>query len=87
MGLSILTCLDGENVLTCVISGLLGLLLACVGQDKMYAVQRLTFGNRQLLAGVEMIPVLIGLFAVTEVLKQTNKKDFLNAEDGIGGGA
>ncbi|HIU15010.1 MAG TPA: tripartite tricarboxylate transporter permease [Candidatus Ventricola intestinavium] len=86
MGLSILTCLDGENVLTCVISGLLGLLLACVGQDKMYAVQRLTFGNRQLLAGVEMIPVLIGLFAVTEVLKQTNKKDFLNAEDGIGGG-
>ena len=86
MGLSILTCLDGEHVLTCIISGLLGLLLACVGQDKMYAVQRLTFGNRQLLAGVEMIPVLIGLFAVTEVLKQTNKKDFLNAKDGIGGG-
>lgn len=86
MGLSILTCLDGEHVLTTIISGLLGLLLACVGQDKMYAVQRLTFGNRQLLAGVEMIPVLIGLFAVTEVLKQTNKKDFLNAEDGIGGG-
>lgn len=86
MGLSILTCLDGEHVLACIISGLLGLLLACVGQDKMYAVQRLTFGNRQLLAGVEMIPVLIGLFAVTEVLKQTNKKDFLNAKDGIGGG-
>ena len=86
MGLSILTCLDGDHILTTIISGLIGLLLACVGQDKMYAVQRLTFGSKQLLAGIEMIPVLIGLFAVTEVLKQTNKKDFLNAEDGIGGG-
>ena len=86
LGLSILTCLDGDHILTTIISGLIGLLLACVGQDKMYAVQRLTFGSKQLLAGIEMIPVLIGLFAVTEVLKQTNKKDFLNAEDGIGGG-
>ena len=86
LGLSILTCLDADHILTTIISGLIGLLLACVGQDKMYAVQRLTFGSKQLLAGIEMIPVLIGLFAVTEVLKQTNKKDFLNAEDGIGGG-
>ena len=41
MGLSILTCLDSDHILTCIISGLLGLLMACVGQDKMYAVQRL----------------------------------------------
>ncbi|MFQ9448860.1 MAG: tripartite tricarboxylate transporter permease [Christensenellales bacterium] len=87
MGLSILTCLDSDHVLTCIISGLLGLLLACVGQDKMYAVQRLTFGSRNLLAGIDMIPVLIGLFAVTEVFKQTDpKKKRLSAEDGISGG-
>lgn len=86
MGLSILTCLDTDNVLRTIISGLLGLLLACIGQDKMYAVQRMTFGSKELLAGVEMIPVLVGLFAVTEVLKQTGKKSRLNAEEGIGGG-
>lgn len=87
LGLSILTCLDGDHILTTIISGLLGLLLACVGQDKMYAVQRLTFGARELLAGIEMIPVLIGLFAVTEVFNQTNpKKKRLSAEDGITGG-
>ena len=87
MGLSILTCLDSDHILTCIISGLLGLLLACVGQDKMYAVQRLTFGSRNLLAGIDMIPVLIGLFAVTEVFKQTDpKKKRLSAEDGISGG-
>lgn len=86
MGLSILTALDSKNVLRTVISGLIGLLLASVGQDSMYAVQRLTFGSRELLAGVEMIPVLIGVFAVTEVLKQTGEKSKLKAEDGIGGG-
>ena len=82
MGLSILTCLDSKNILRTLISGLLGLLLACVGQDPMYAVQRLTFGSGELIAGLEMIPVLIGIFAVTEVLKQTKKRDKLSAEKG-----
>lgn len=86
MGLSILTCLDSKNILRTIISGLLGLLLACVGQDPMYAVQRMTYGSKELLAGIEMIPVLIGIFAVTEVFNQTTKNERLKAEDGVGGG-
>lgn len=86
MGLSILTCLDSKNVLRTIISGLIGLLLACIGQDSMYAVQRMTYGSKELLAGVEMIPVLIGIFAVTEVFKQTGKSSRLKAEDGVDGG-
>ncbi len=86
MGLSILTCLDSDDILRTVISGLIGLLIACVGQDPMYAVQRMTFGSKELLAGVEMIPVLIGIFALTEVISQTAKPERLRAEDGIGGG-
>ena len=82
MGLSILTCLDSKNILRTLISGLLGLLLACVGQDPMYAVQRLTFGSKELIAGLEMIPVLIGIFAVTEVLKQTKKNETLKSDEG-----
>ena len=81
MGLSILTCLDSKNILRTLISGLLGLLLACVGQDPMYAVQRLTFGSGELIAGLEMIPVLIGIFAVSEVLKQTKKRDKLTSDE------
>lgn len=87
MGLSILTCLDSDNILRTMISGLLGLFLACVGQDTMYAVQRLTYGSRELLAGLEMIPVLIGVFAVTEVLKQTVKQKKLSAKDSVSGQA
>lgn len=85
LGLSILVVLDADHILTTIISGLLGLLLACIGQDPMAGVSRLTFGQANLLSGMEMIPVLIGLFAVTEVLKQTNPKKRLSAEDGIGG--
>ena len=81
MGLSILTCLDSKNILRTLISGLFGLLLACVGQDPMYAVQRLTFGSGELIAGLEMIPVLIGIFAVTEVLKQTKKRTKLESDE------
>ena len=73
MGLSILTSLEEGNVCRTIISGLLGLLLACIGLDPLLGVPRLTFGTRFLTSGIEMIPVMIGFFAVTEVLKQTNK--------------
>lgn len=74
LGLSVLTCLDGGNVVKTVIAGLLGLWLACIGLDPMLGVPRFTWGNETLVSGVEMIPVMIGMFAVTEVLKNTNKR-------------
>lgn len=73
MGLSILTSLETDNICRTIISGLIGLLLACIGLDPLLGVPRLTFGTRFLTSGIEMIPVMIGFFAVTEVLKQTNK--------------
>ncbi|MCM1148549.1 MAG: tripartite tricarboxylate transporter permease [Butyricicoccus sp.] len=74
LGLSVLTCLDNGNVVKTLISGLLGLFLATIGMDPQNGVARFTWGSSTLLSGVEMIPVMIGLFAVTEVLKQTNKR-------------
>lgn len=74
LGLSVLTCLDNGNVIKTLISGLLGLFLATIGMDPQTGVARFTWGNTTLLSGVEMIPVMIGLFAVTEVLKQTVKR-------------
>jgi putative tricarboxylic transport membrane protein len=79
MGLSILTSLDTDNICRTIMSGLLGLVLACIGLDPLLGVPRLTFGTRFFTSGIEMIPVMIGLFAVTEVLKQTQKRDKLTA--------
>lgn len=82
MGLSILTSLETDNICRTIISGLIGLVLACIGLDPLLGVPRLTFGTRFLTSGIEMIPVMIGFFAVTEVLKQTNKPAKLTAVGG-----
>ncbi|MCI6152635.1 tripartite tricarboxylate transporter permease [Fusobacterium perfoetens] len=74
LGLSVLSCLDSDNIVKTLISGLLGLFLACIGMDPMLGIARFTWGSSTLLSGIEMIPIMIGLFAVTEVLKQTGKK-------------
>jgi len=49
------------------ISGWLGLLIALVGREGIHGYERFTFGNRELLLGVPYIPVLIGLFGLTEI--------------------
>lgn len=85
LGLSVLTCLDNGNLIKTIVSGLLGLWLATIGMDSQTGVARFTWGNTTLLSGVEMIPVMIGLFAVTEVLKQTAKRDHPDKGDKMEG--
>jgi len=77
MGLSILTALDEGNVIKTLISGLIGLWLATVGMDPIEGFARFTWGNSTLLSGIEMIPVMIGMFAITEVLKETKDRSKL----------
>jgi putative tricarboxylic transport membrane protein len=79
LGLSILSSLNVDNICRTLISGLIGLLIACIGIDPLLGVPRMTFGFRALNSGMEMIPIMIGFFAVTEVLKQTGKRDKLSA--------
>ena len=79
LGLSILSSLDTDNICRTIISGLIGLLLACIGIDPLLAIPRMTYGIRSLTSGMEMIPIMIGFFAITEVLKQTVKRDKLDA--------
>lgn len=87
LGLSVLSCLDSGNIIKTLISGLLGLALATVGMDPMLGIARFTWGSSTLLSGIEMIPVMIGLFAVTEVLKQTTKQKKIDLEkDSTSGG-
>ena len=43
-------------------------MLSFVGRDLFYGSDRLTFGQLELAAGIALIPLLIGLFAVSEVL-------------------
>ncbi len=52
------------------ISGLLGLLVATIGLDPLSGAQRFTFRNPNLFDGLEIVAVMVGLFAVAEMLRQ-----------------
>lgn len=84
LGLSVLTALDSDNIVKTMIAGLIGLFLATIGMDPLLAVPRFTWGSSLLLSGIEMIPLMIGMFAITEVLKQTHKPAKLQ-DTGSGG--
>lgn len=47
----------------------LGLLLSTVGLGTDFSVPRLTFGNDELISGINFIPAMIGLFGISEVLR------------------
>lgn len=68
-GLSIVGNLVGESPVKGFISVILGLLFFVVGLDVLSGYPRLTFGSPVLLDGVNLIPAMIGLFAISEVFK------------------
>ncbi|HXF53406.1 MAG TPA: tripartite tricarboxylate transporter permease [Hyphomicrobiaceae bacterium] len=60
--------LAGENLLKGLIAGVLGLLFACVGEDRINGVARFTYGIEALKSGFDFLPVLVGLFAFSQLL-------------------
>ncbi len=74
LGLCLLPCLDRGNIVKTLISVLLGLLLACMGMDPVLKLPRFGWSDSVFFSEIEMIPVMIGLFVVAEVLKQTEKR-------------
>ena len=64
----------GESRLHGFASLLFGLLLGIIGIDPLTGVPRLTFGIPQLLDGIDVVVVAVGLFAVGEVLYSASRK-------------
>jgi putative tricarboxylic transport membrane protein len=67
LGLSTIASLGGGRWLESFIAVLLGLLLNTIGLDPLSGVSRYTFDVLRLYDGFSFIPVLIGLFALSEV--------------------
>ncbi len=63
------------NPLKGVVSLLIGLLIACVGLDNPAGFPRFTFGNAELAGGLTLIPIMIGMFAVSEILRGVARID------------
>jgi TctA family transporter len=56
------------------LAALLGMLLSTVGIDVVRGVPRFTFGSEQLMSGLDFIPVMIGLFGLSEVLRNVGSR-------------
>ncbi len=69
-GLTVVATLSGGNYIRGFVSGLFGLALATVGMDPFVGNARFDFDNVNMLGGLELIAVMVGLFAVSEVLVQ-----------------
>ncbi|KGJ03691.1 putative tricarboxylic transport membrane protein [Paracoccus halophilus] len=66
--LTIISGVSGKSMLRGALSAVLGLMLATVGLDLIYGTNRFTFGNPNLMGGLNFIAVLIGLFAIPEIM-------------------
>ena len=70
LGLFAMTCIAGVSsgqMAKGLVSGGIGLMLAAIGVDPVTGDMRYTFGSFQLSAGIALIPVIVGIFAYSEM--------------------
>lgn len=67
LGLSMVIGMSSNNMVKGLISMAVGLAVPLVGMDPMNGFPRFTFGQIELLSGLQELPVMIGLFALSEV--------------------
>jgi TctA family transporter len=69
MGLTCAVFLTSENPLKGFVSLFLGLLIASVGLNNPAGIPRFTFGSVELMGGIGLVPLMIGMFAISEILR------------------
>ena len=67
--LTIIASLSGNSLLNGLLSGFFGIAISMVGMAPIDALTRFTFGQYQLLSGFDIVVILIGVFAVTDIIR------------------
>jgi len=74
LSLTVIAALSQESLLRGICGGMFGLLLGVVGLDLVYATPRLTFNVDDLGDGIPFMPLLIGLFALPDIIEHYMSK-------------
>jgi putative tricarboxylic transport membrane protein len=82
LGLSVIGSLAGENLVKGLIAAVLGLMIAAIGTDPVTGLNRFTFGSPDLLSGIPPILVLVGLYAMSELLQSASEPAWEKANAG-----
>lgn len=80
-GLSMVATLAADNIVKGIIAACFGLFIATIGIDPIAGSLRFTFGTIHLIAGIDLICALIGLFAISEVF---SKLETIYRDKGLG---
>lgn len=75
IGLSCAVLISSSSPLKGLVSLLIGLLLTCVGLDITLGFPRFTFDRPELFEGFSFIPAMIGMFGISEILKNVSQKE------------
>ncbi len=71
-GLSMLASIGDGSPIKNLIAGGFGIFFALVGVDNLTTVERFTFGSYELYEGIGFVPVMIGVFGISELLVQAS---------------
>ncbi len=75
LGLSGAIFIGNSSLLKASISLLLGLMVSCIGLENPAAYPRFTMGMPELMSGIELIPMMVGMFAIAELLRYVTDMD------------
>jgi putative tricarboxylic transport membrane protein len=71
LGLSVIASLSRESLVKGLMAGVLGLMIASIGTDPVTGLSRFTFASPELLSGIPPILVMVGVYAISELLMQS----------------
>lgn len=72
LGISSISTLASGSKIKGIFSGIVGLALAIVGQDPITGEMRFTFDTFALMSGIDLIPLVVGAFAISEILTRVD---------------
>ena len=79
LGLSVIASLSRESLVHGLMAGVIGLMIATMGTDPVTGLSRFTFDSPELLSGIPPILVMVGVYAIAELLAQTGERGWLQA--------
>ena len=76
IGLSIIAIISPGSTVKGLMSGVIGLIIGIVGMDPITGYPRFIMGRAELLEGIDSIPVMIGMYGLSEMLVQISSSEY-----------
>src|SRR5918993_4500037 len=80
-GLTLIAAIAAKDMVRGLIAGAFGLMIGAIGADPIFGTGRATFGLLELYDGVPLIPILVGLFAISEALVMIENETIVGADE------